>query len=118
MPVRETLRIDLEQAIDNQDGTISCRGYPLAVYPHRAGGFVTTIIDAIQIAPASAIVEIWTQGARGNVSKYATYQGGVLPKAVATEYSPVMLTLYNLSRDVQATLDVVCVSYRFSEPGP
>jgi hypothetical protein len=117
VPAREQLRVDLKQAIDNGDGTINARRFPLFIWPRRDGGYVKTQIDEITISPATGVVEIWEQGGRGDVRKYSTFAGGSLPHSIASEFQPVRLDLYNLSRDSGVTLIFMLVSWRHNEPG-
>lgn len=116
MPIREQMRIDLRQAIDNLDGTVSVRRYPFFLSPKRTNNCVVTVIDAIVITPNKSVVEIWEVSSRGGVNKYTTFGGGTLPRSLATESDPVMLYLFNCSRDSGVSLLLTLISYRFNEP--
>ena len=116
MPARETLRIDLKMAIDNHDGTISPRAYPLYLTPRLDANYDAFMIDRIDISPSTAILEIQFQRSSGHIDIFTTYGGGKGLLNQLVEHEGITLWLYNLSPDAGATVTLTVVQFRYDEP--
>lgn len=116
MALRELIRVDLKQATDNGDGTISARAFPLTIWPRGDQQMTAFMIDQIQISPNNSVLELQFTLPSGDTQIYNTATGGWAFVGQVVQYMPLMVTMYNLNPTSGVTVMFAVTSYRYDEP--